>query len=166
MIPRYILEQVFPGNVRAIREFEAQSVAVESLSRQSSAAATESSTEATYITASPNTQLPNERVLAVGEGLSVVDDGGIFRIDTTNELVKSGNGFQVIFSSTAPSIILVPPSGKMATTDNIETLSKKTLDAPKFSSLGNYANDAAASAGGVPVGGSYRNGSVLMVRVT
>lgn len=30
--------------------------------------------------------------------------------------------------------------------------------------FGNYANDAAAAAGGVPVGGIYRNGSVLMVR--
>lgn len=30
---------------------------------------------------------------------------------------------------------------------------------------GDYANDAAAAAGGVPVGGIYRNGSVLMVRV-
>lgn len=31
--------------------------------------------------------------------------------------------------------------------------------------LGNYANDGAAATGGVPVGGLYRNGSVLMVRV-
>jgi len=30
---------------------------------------------------------------------------------------------------------------------------------------GNFANDAAAAAGGVPVTGVYRNGSVLMVRV-
>ncbi|HNC90519.1 MAG TPA: hypothetical protein PL000_16425, partial [Anaerolineales bacterium] len=30
----------------------------------------------------------------------------------------------------------------------------------------NYANDAAAAAGGVPVGGVYRNGSVLQIRVT
>jgi hypothetical protein len=30
----------------------------------------------------------------------------------------------------------------------------------------NYSNDAAAAAGGVPVGGTYRNGSVLMVRVS
>ncbi len=29
-----------------------------------------------------------------------------------------------------------------------------------------YANDAAAAAGGVPVGGFYRNGSVVQVRVT
>jgi hypothetical protein len=32
--------------------------------------------------------------------------------------------------------------------------------------LGNYANDAAAAAGGVPVTGLYRNGSVVMIRVT
>jgi hypothetical protein len=32
--------------------------------------------------------------------------------------------------------------------------------------LGNYANDAAAAAGGVAVGGMYRNGSALMVRVS
>ena len=28
----------------------------------------------------------------------------------------------------------------------------------------NYANDSAAATGGVPIGGLYRNGSVLMVR--
>ena len=28
-----------------------------------------------------------------------------------------------------------------------------------------YANDAAAAAGGVPIGGFYRNGSVVQVRV-
>jgi hypothetical protein len=31
--------------------------------------------------------------------------------------------------------------------------------------IGNYANDAAAATGGVAVGGVYRNGSVLMIRV-
>lgn len=35
-----------------------------------------------------------------------------------------------------------------------------------FASLGNYADDAAAATGGVAVGGLYRNGSVLMVRVS
>jgi hypothetical protein len=33
-------------------------------------------------------------------------------------------------------------------------------------SLGNYANDAAAATGGVVVGGLYRNGSTIQVRVT
>lgn len=35
-----------------------------------------------------------------------------------------------------------------------------------FGALGNYANDAAAAAGGVPIGGLYRNGSAVNVRVT
>lgn len=35
-----------------------------------------------------------------------------------------------------------------------------------YSALGNYANDAAAAAGGVKVGQQYRNGSVVMVRVS
>lgn len=35
-----------------------------------------------------------------------------------------------------------------------------------IASVGNYANDAAAAAAGVPVGGVYRNGSVLQIRVT
>lgn len=32
--------------------------------------------------------------------------------------------------------------------------------------LFNAANDVAAAAGGVPIGGAYRNGSVMMIRVT
>lgn len=34
-----------------------------------------------------------------------------------------------------------------------------------MSRLGNFANDAAAAAGGIPVGGLYRNSNVVMVRV-
>lgn len=36
----------------------------------------------------------------------------------------------------------------------------------RLASLPNYANDAAAAAGGVEIGELYRNGSVVMVRVT
>lgn len=32
--------------------------------------------------------------------------------------------------------------------------------------LGNYASDVAAAAGGVAIGGMYRNGGALMVRVS
>ena len=45
----------------------------------------------------------------------------------------------------------------------VTTVTPPTLGA--FNALGNYANDAAAQAGGVVVGGMYRNGSVIMVRV-
>lgn len=36
----------------------------------------------------------------------------------------------------------------------------------RLASLPNYANDGAAATGGVGVGELYRNGSVVMVRVT
>lgn len=32
--------------------------------------------------------------------------------------------------------------------------------------VGNYANDIAAAAGGVPINGIYRNGNVLQIRVS
>jgi len=35
-----------------------------------------------------------------------------------------------------------------------------------FNTLPDHANDAAAAAGGVPVGALYRNGSAIMVRVS
>ena len=44
-------------------------------------------------------------------------------------------------------------------------LSIDTAGRPSFPQLANYANDAAAASGGVPVGSMYRNGSILMQRV-
>jgi hypothetical protein len=43
---------------------------------------------------------------------------------------------------------------------------KANVNAPAFTGLQNAASDAAAAALSVPVGGVYRNGSVLMIRVT
>lgn len=39
-------------------------------------------------------------------------------------------------------------------------------DATDYANLGDYANDAAAAAGGVAVGGRYRTGSTVKVRVS
>lgn len=41
-----------------------------------------------------------------------------------------------------------------------------TPDGPNLAASSSYANDAAAAVGGVPVGGFYRNGSVVQVRVS
>lgn len=40
-----------------------------------------------------------------------------------------------------------------------------TPNGPNLAASTSYANDAAAAAGGVPIGGYYRNGSVVQVRV-
>ena len=168
MIERWLLEQAFPGNNRLVSAFEEQSEMVASLevARQSQAEATDSATQATYITASANAELPNERVFQTGIGLTVTDEDGILRVSVTQEVAQVTSGFTVTFSSTAPAAIVVPPRGVMATTANIETLSNKTLEAPKYTGLGNYANDAAAAAGGVEIGEMYLNGSAAMVRVS
>lgn len=50
---------------------------------------------------------------------------------------------------------------------NADTLDSVISNPPTYANLpGNYANDAAAATGGVPIGGVYRNGSALMVRVS
>jgi len=60
------------------------------------------------------------------------------------------------------SAVLVLARDGTVTTTNTVYLSKAA-----FSTIpGNYANDSAAASGGVAVGGVYRNGSVLMVRVS
>lgn len=64
-------------------------------------------------------------------------------------ITRSGNTITKI-EVRAPTILL-----------NASTALNSTIGA-----FGNYANDAAAATGGVPVGGFYRNGSVMMIRVS
>jgi hypothetical protein len=51
-------------------------------------------------------------------------------------------------------------------TNNVARFKISGAGQVSISGLANYANDTAAASGGVPVDGLYRNGSVLMVRVT
>lgn len=72
-----------------------------------------------------------------------------FTISTNNDgtaKIARGNA-----GATTQDIISIDATGKIAIVG--------------LQSLGNYASDAAAATGGVPVGGLYRNGSVLMIRV-
>lgn len=48
----------------------------------------------------------------------------------------------------------------------VSVMAGGTLPLLNMSNLANAANDAAAALAGVPVSGVYRNGSVLMVRVS
>ena len=60
-----------------------------------------------------------------------------------------------------------PPLTGNANLDRWLNLLHKQVNAPVVTvgSLGNYADDTSAAAGGVPVGGLYRTGSAVMVRV-
>jgi hypothetical protein len=166
-IPRHLLEKYFGREPRLLRAFEAQSIAVEATADglRTTATATENLQDATVIVLSPNGAFTNERQLVLGQGLSAVDDGARLTIRTSQSVPLVNGGFTVNFTVGGNAAILLPLTGTMATTEGVETLSGKTLAAPIVSGLGNYADDAAAASGGVPVGGMYRNGSHLMVRV-
>lgn len=47
----------------------------------------------------------------------------------------------------------------------LEGRTKALETATNWAALANYTDDTAAAAGGVPIGGLYRNGSVVQVRV-
>lgn len=165
---RRLLGEVFPDNPRVVRAMEAQAQAVDAatdgLSTQ--AQATELIQDASVIVLAPNGAFQGERVLQLGQGLSGEDDGTNLTLQTSSKVPLVAGDFTLFITLAGNSTVAIPLTGILATTANIETLSNKTLAAPKLSGLGDYADDAAAAAGGVPVGGVYRTGSSLKARVT
>jgi hypothetical protein len=155
------LEQFFGNNPRLLAAFEEQASAVESVT--TGVEETSALKDATVIVLSANGDFTNERVLEIGDGIDVqvTDTTVVFSVKD----VARTQDFGVTFVPPAEVELFLPPEGTLVAAEVAATLFKKTLDAPKLASLGNFANDAAAAAGGVPVTGVYRNGSVLMIRV-
>lgn len=165
LISRPALMEAF-GDMRVVQQFEDMQlrVAQSDASVTANVEATERLENAAFVTLSENVELTNERVLALGDGLSVdTSDPGLVRLSTS---VYSSGGHEVQFSTVGETALVLPPTGTLATRNGTETLSNKTIDAPTLSGLGNYADDAAAAAGGVPVNGIYRDGSDLRIRVS
>jgi hypothetical protein len=87
----------------------------------------------------------NKDVNINGDGVDNVFSSNVFR--STSTLAISGSQTrQVLFGN-----VFQNPAANVTST------------AP---GLPNYANDAAAAAGAIPIGGMYRNGSVIQVRVS
>ncbi len=164
---RKILAKHFAGDERMIRSMEKiqedVGLAVDGL--QTTAETTNNLEAATVLVLSSNQAFTNERVLKLGKGLSGVDQNGELVLQTSDIVPTVNGGFRVVLVVAGDSQVRLPLSGTLATVANPETLERKTLKAPKVSDLGNFADDAAAAVGLVPVGGVYRNGSALMVRV-
>lgn len=164
-ISRKTLAELAKGNPLLVRVLEAVVQSTETV--QSGLAAnidaTEALDQATVVTLSPNTAFQNERVLNIGAGLGfALDDSTITIFSKGPEVSGDFTCTLQVFGNTT---VAMPLSGQLATTNNVETFRRKTLDAPKLSGLGDYADDSAAATGGVPVGGVYRTGSALKVRV-
>jgi hypothetical protein len=168
MIPRDQLAEAFPNNKRLQRAFEEQSRVVDETAAvvAGNLESTDAINNATVITLSPNATFTNERVLKVGPGIRATVDDTYVTLEVDPEgAARVEGGYEVLLRAQGVTDLILPMSGTLATRAGSETLQNKTLAGPKLSGLGNYTNDAAAAAGGVPVGGVYRNASALMVRV-
>lgn len=154
---------------RAVRAYERLQNTVEATDAAVTAALgpTGALNEATFVTLSPNTELPNERVLAFGTGLdfTLTADQIVIRLDASVPTVTGG--FRVQFVAGGDVTLGLPLVGVLATRGNAETFTSKTLDGPTtlITGLGDYVDDAAAAVGLVPVGGLYRTASAIKVRV-
>ena len=80
----------------------------------------------------------------------------------------SASGYAI---ATRSGLRTIPSAANLATTGsnnfkNTQTISNGFLILSQVSSSLNFANDASASLGGVPLGGIYRNGNTLSIRLT
>lgn len=159
-LTRAQLARALGGDIVVVRAFEQQQqqLADNTVAVQSGAASTVALQDATVLTLSGNETLTNERILRLGGGLTFDDDGTFFTIRATGPAVTGGAG--VTFIVTGETSLILPLVGTVATTADIRAF---------FAAIAagaSYANDAAAAGGGVSIGGAYRNGSVVQVRVT
>jgi len=152
-IPRYLLDKHFNGDQRMIRAMEDQSRTVDD-----GVAATSALADATVIVLSPNGDFTNERVLKVGDGISIEITDDAVTLSVQNVAMVEGDGLTLI--TQGETQLILPLTGTVMVGES-----------PKVdvTTLGAYADDAAAATAGVPVGGLYRNSaatSQLMVRVS
>jgi hypothetical protein len=165
-IRREDLAAVF-GNPRLVVAFEEQAAAVERTSQTATEAKDTSSSiaVATVLVLSANDVFENERIVTAGDGIELVDDGTRLTVRISDLAARVSGDGGLNFIITGATDLILPLAGTLASLEGVETLSGKTLATPTLSGLSDYANDAAAAGGGVPVEGVYRNGSVVMVRV-
>jgi len=91
-------------------------------------------------------------------------DGGA---QTDAQIVSArGTGLSLLGASTGAAIILKPNGTDTVVTLNADGLAFASGKTINFGSITNAVDDAAAATAGVSVGSVYRNGSVLMVRVS
>lgn len=154
-------------NPRLIVAFEQQARAVVETQETVSTTlgATDALQDATFLTLSPNATLTNERIFRAGRGIAfdLTDESLI--VKTSEAVPAVEGGYPVNLLAEGPTSLALPLSGVLATTDQPEMLSNKTLELPRLSGVVNYADDAAAAAGGVPVGGVYHTAGALKVRL-
>ena len=164
---RQMLNRWFGGDERMIRAMEDQQLKVEKATDglQTTATSTERIEAASVLVLASNNAFTNERVLALGAGISGIDDGTKLTLQTSIAVPIVGGGYSVNITAVGNSNIRIPLTGTLATVGNAETLGNKTLTAPKIGGIADYATDVAAAAGGVPINGLYHNAGAIRIRL-
>lgn len=156
------LSQLSGMSPRLLRAFEDQASAVEDAT--SNVADTQALKDATVIVLSANGDFTQERVLEVSDDIEMEITDTTLKLKVKN--VARTQDFGVTLIPPAEVELFLPPNGTLVSAEAPAILENKSLVAPLLADIPNFANDAAAAAGGVDVAQVYRNGSVLMVRVT
>lgn len=142
---------------RAIKAFERMQEAVAVTEEVVTAAIgpTGALNEGTFVTLSPNDELPNERVLAFGSGLAYTLTATqiIIRLSANVPIVTGG--FRVQFVAAGDSVVAVPLMGILATRDDIlaaaGSQSIRTITATATPAAGDYTLLVDASGGPVTI---------------
>lgn len=151
-LTRADLVKVFGNNPKAIQAFETLQVKVASgeAAQTTTTATTDALQDATVVVLSSNNAFTNERILAVGSGLSIEDNGGQVVLHLANPIAVLGSG-TLRFAIEADTTVSLPQSGTLLTDD---------IPGP-------FLDDPAAAAAGIEVGKIYRKtGGTVAWRVT
>lgn len=165
-LPRRLLADYFGNDPRLVKAFEdqAEELATVTDAVSTAAQATETLKDATVIVLSANGEFTNERQLQATNGISARDAGGKLRLSVDKTVVRCEGG-AAAFVIPGSDTWFLPFGGTLITRDSRDTLSNKTLAAPKLSGLVDAADDATAAAAGVAVGGMYHASGALRVRL-
>lgn len=111
--------------------------------------------------------------LTTGNRNSAFGDGALFNCVDGNgnaafgeDALSSATGSNNLGLGTNAQVPSSSGSNQLALGNFIFVDSSGNMTLGSGVTIGNYVNDAAAAAGGVPVGGIYRNSSALMIRVS
>jgi hypothetical protein len=167
VLRRDVLMLALGGNPELVSAFEQMYEAAETLIAQMEGVTGDATAvrEAGVLTLSDSPAFLSSRVFTVGDGLEMVNDGDLLTISIADLVPRIEGSHSARFVVTGDSFLVLPTVGTLATVEGPEMLSNKTLATPKLSGVADYADDTAAAAGGVPVGGVYRTASALKMRV-
>jgi hypothetical protein len=114
-----------------------------------------------YVTPKSTYQL----LISVGGILQQPDTDYIVSTNTITFTTAPAAGLSFFGILMGDALNIGTPSDGTVTDAKVASTAAISNSKVSFTGLGNYANDAAAAAGGVAVGSLYRNGSVIQVRV-